>query len=311
MDKRYQVFVSSTYKDLIDERQEVVRGLLEFRCFPCGMEYFPAANEETWQLIQRLIDGCDYYVLIIGGRYGSTTPEGISYTEKEYRYARDKGIPTIAFYHATPEALPANKTERSEEGQRRLEAFLSDVKRNACREWKTPHDLRALVVTSLVQLIEMHPRPGWVRSSAPNAPGMESIQEKPQRSVPQLSEGDDTVELTLDRKTGPYGLGGPQVVSVTWNDLLWVVGAELEKGGGHQPEVTVLQAIDSYLTKRFEGPFISTDMNLQTDSRSIIRNQFRALRYIQVRDQNGPGTFWTATQKGEDAFLVLKAKKRT
>ena len=68
-------------------RQEVTHALLELDCIPSGMELFPAANEDQWSLIKRVIGDCDYYVLIIGGRYGSTDFEGISYTEKEYRYA--------------------------------------------------------------------------------------------------------------------------------------------------------------------------------------------------------------------------------
>lgn len=85
MNKRYQVFVSSTYQDLSDERMEVVKALLELDCIPCGMEYFPAANEDSWSYISKLIQECDYYVLIVGGRYGSLTKEG----DKLYA----KGIP--------------------------------------------------------------------------------------------------------------------------------------------------------------------------------------------------------------------------
>jgi len=80
MSTRYQVFVSSTYADLKNERSRVIQTLLELDCIPAGMELFPAADEEQWQFIRRVIDDCDYYIVIIGGRYGSLTPEGISYT---------------------------------------------------------------------------------------------------------------------------------------------------------------------------------------------------------------------------------------
>ena len=72
MDKRHQVFVSSTYEDLQNERKEVMQALLELDCIPAGMELFPASNEDQWTLIKRIIDDCDYYIVIIGGRYGST-----------------------------------------------------------------------------------------------------------------------------------------------------------------------------------------------------------------------------------------------
>ena len=84
MNKKYQVFVSSTFMDLIDERQEVMQALLELDCIPVGMELFPAADEDQWTLIKGLINDCDYYVLIIGGRYGSLGPSGKSDTQMEY-----------------------------------------------------------------------------------------------------------------------------------------------------------------------------------------------------------------------------------
>lgn len=102
MDKRYQVFVSSTFQDLEKERQEVMHALLELDCMPAGMELFPAADETQWNLIQRVIDDCDYYLLILGGRYGSMGAEGLSYTEMEYRYALSVNKPTIAFIHRDP-----------------------------------------------------------------------------------------------------------------------------------------------------------------------------------------------------------------
>ncbi len=84
MDKRYQVFVSSTFADLKNERQRVIQTLMEMDCIPSGMELFPAMDEEQLEFIKRIIDDCDYYLLIVGGRYGSTDLDGISFTEKEY-----------------------------------------------------------------------------------------------------------------------------------------------------------------------------------------------------------------------------------
>jgi hypothetical protein len=60
IDARHQVFVSSTYLDLIEERRAVMQALLELDCIPSGMELFPAANASQWALIQSVIDQCDY-----------------------------------------------------------------------------------------------------------------------------------------------------------------------------------------------------------------------------------------------------------
>ena len=41
MDKRYQVFISSTFEDLQEERRQVMQALLALDCIPTGMELFP------------------------------------------------------------------------------------------------------------------------------------------------------------------------------------------------------------------------------------------------------------------------------
>ena len=92
MEKKYQIFISSTYDDLKEERKIVQDTILSMYHFPIGMEMFSAADEEQWKIIKETIDSSDYYVLIIANRYGTLIEKGedkgISYTEKEYRYAK-------------------------------------------------------------------------------------------------------------------------------------------------------------------------------------------------------------------------------
>lgn len=127
MEKRYQVFVSSTFADLQDERKKVIQTLLKLDCIPTGMELFPATDEDQFEFIKRIIDDCDYYLLIIGGRYGSVTSEGISYTELEYEYALERGLKVIALLHEKPEQIPNGKSEQNPELRIRLESFRDKV----------------------------------------------------------------------------------------------------------------------------------------------------------------------------------------
>jgi hypothetical protein len=90
MNKKYQVFISSTFKDLAEERQHAMRIVLDLGHIPSGMEIFPAADVEQFEYIKKVVDECDYYVLIIGARYGSVDANGVSFTEKEYDYAVEK-----------------------------------------------------------------------------------------------------------------------------------------------------------------------------------------------------------------------------
>jgi hypothetical protein len=135
MEKKYQVFVSSTYVDLLVERQEIMNALLELDCIPAGMELFPASNDDQWSLIKGVIDDCDYYIVVIGGRYGSLGAEGISYTEMEYRYAIETGKPIIAFLHKDPESIPKKHTESTLEGQIKLSDFKQLAQQKMCKFW--------------------------------------------------------------------------------------------------------------------------------------------------------------------------------
>ena len=96
MDKKLQVFVSSTYTDLIEERQTAVEAILEAGHIPAGMELFKAGKSQL-ETIYKWIDDSDVYMLILGGRYGSIEDESrLSYTELEYRYALSKNMPVFA-----------------------------------------------------------------------------------------------------------------------------------------------------------------------------------------------------------------------
>lgn len=166
MEKRYQVFVSSTFMDLKEERQQIIQTLMEMDCLPAGMELFPAADEEQMDFIKKVIDDCDYYLLLIGGRYGATTTEGVSYTEKEYDYALIKGLKVIAFLHEDPANIPLGKSEQNPVAQGRLAAFRDKVKTGRLvKFWSHAKDLPGLVALSLSRTIKTYPAVGWVRGN--------------------------------------------------------------------------------------------------------------------------------------------------
>lgn len=96
-EKKLQVFVSSTFTDLKQERQAAVEAILSSGNIPAGMELFSAGDESQMTIIERWIDESDVYMLILGGRYGSIEPKsGKSYTQLEYEYALEKNKPLFA-----------------------------------------------------------------------------------------------------------------------------------------------------------------------------------------------------------------------
>lgn len=161
MEKRYQVFISSTFQDLKNARQEVSHALLRADCFPAGMELFPAADEEQFEFIKTVIDQSDYYIIISAGRYGSVHPEtGLSYTEMEYDYAVETGKPVIRLLHNDPKSLET-------EGDRQLANLLNFRDKMKSERmvafWETPDQLGKEVTFALLDLKKAKPAIGWVR----------------------------------------------------------------------------------------------------------------------------------------------------
>lgn len=162
-EKRYQVFVSSTYTDLTEERAAVIQAIQRMDHLPAGMELFPAADEDQWELIKQVIDQSDYYVVVVAGRYGSISADGISYTEKEYDYAVESGIPVLGFVHKDPGTIPGGKLDLDAKAQELLAAFREKVQGKPVNFFNSAEGLSGLVVTSLIRAIKTHPRMGWVR----------------------------------------------------------------------------------------------------------------------------------------------------
>lgn len=159
--KRYQVFVSSTYLDLKEERQQVLKTLLLADCIPAGMELFPCSDADLLSLIYGVVDECDFYIVLVGARYGSTTSAGISYTEAEYDYASRSGKPILAFLHAAPNALATEDAERAE----KLRAFRERIQReHAPAYWNDAAELPALILQAIQRQKDEHPAGGWVRA---------------------------------------------------------------------------------------------------------------------------------------------------
>ena len=173
MSKKYQIFVSSTFLDLIEERQKVANAIFKADHIPVGMELFPASTLKQWQMIKELIDTSDYYILVVGARYGTIarTLEGegsnqISYTQKEYEYAYNRGIPIYTFFRENLDKLPEGKKEKTEKNRRKLDSFVKAIKNNGYyyEHWDNADELSRKVLNALNHGFHHTPRAGWVRS---------------------------------------------------------------------------------------------------------------------------------------------------
>ncbi|MCK4606270.1 MAG: DUF4062 domain-containing protein [candidate division Zixibacteria bacterium] len=165
MPKRYMVFVSSTYEDLKDERLKVAHSLLKAGYIPAGMEFIPADDKSQWQVIQRVIDESDYYLVIVGQRYGSLAEGDISWTRREYEYAAKRRIPIASFLLKVSENA-SDATGQPAEHSPKLAEFTDLLKeRHYCSFWDNPDKLSTEIITSLSKLVIDKPALGWVRDT--------------------------------------------------------------------------------------------------------------------------------------------------
>lgn len=165
--KKHQVFLSSTFSDLEAERLSVMKAMMGIDCIPAGMEDFPAFDEAQLSYIKRVIDESDYYILIIGGRYGSLDDDGISFTEKEFHYAKETKKPILAFIHSDVGSLPAKNTDADQAKRAKLERFKEEVKHSRIvKFWSRSEELPGLALIALNQAIRLIPQVGWARGDS-------------------------------------------------------------------------------------------------------------------------------------------------
>lgn len=333
MNKKYSVFVSSTYEDLKEERQEVVNALLKMDCFPIGMEYFNASDKSQWEVIKSLIEECDYYILIIAGRYGSVeSVSGKSYTQLEFEYAKSIGVPTISFIHEHPENIPDKYTEK--EHKEELAQFREIAKNSLVCHWNTKGDLAKDVVLSLIGEFKTHPGVGWMRadekSSAEqnkellrlreeNEKLLEKIkilEENAPEGTDDLCQGDDEFVLQIsatvvddDRRYYDYDFDCELEYKMSWNDICKAILPHLVQFCWERDMSTSLEDFIEANEPQYTSVHVK-DISFQT-----IKVQLIALGLIteapKVKTSKTLAAAWTLTKYGTLTLMRIGALRRT
>lgn len=158
---KYQIFISSTYLDLIEERQAVVEAVLNSNNIPAGMELFNSSNKSQWEIITQWINESDALILLLGYSYGTIdSEENISYTEKEYNYAKSLGKPIYIFEMNKSYSEPDKNHEK-------LNEFKKKVKENRLisPNINDISELKNKVSQTLMQNLpsEIKENSGWIR----------------------------------------------------------------------------------------------------------------------------------------------------
>lgn len=337
MDKRYQIFISSTFVDLVDERREVMQALLEMDCLPAGMELFPAGDTDQWTLIKGVIEQSDYYLVILGGRYGSMSEEGISYTEMEYDYAVELGIPVMGFVPADVDAIPVGKTDKDDAAAKKLDEFRAKVQLKMTKNWKNAEDLGSKVTRGLIHLIKTNPRPGWVRGDRAMTPETRAEIAELEAKIAKLEKkeietstavaeqlntsfahGTEEVEVLLTHKGYSLGQGGVDELgdlTYTWDEIIEVLGPFMID---EAPEPSLRNTFNNHMLSEIQNDpdnwtndWSSESAEVSDKSWGSIIVQLRALRLITTgtkkRTVSDRAVYWKLTQAGDDHLVALRA----
>mgnify|MGYP000728258432 CR=1 FL=1 len=341
-DKRYQIFLSSTYTDLTDERAAVIQAILDLGHLPAGMEMFPAADEDQMTLIKQVIDQSDYYVVVVAGRYGSVDAEGLSYTEQEYDYAVEAGVPILGFVHGDPDKIEQGKTDQTDDARKKLAEFRMKVEQRMVKYFTGPAELGGHVTTSLVRAFSANPRVGWVRGDraltieteremldlreqlAKALAERESAQRALIEDTTALSQGSDEVDLSIQfygsERTEKGWAKRREVfdVKTTWDALFSFIGPlmidEATEGEVRERVKTHLYLqLDDAQTDVWKD-WTSRELKIFADDWDRIVVQLRALGLIDkgqkkrgVRDEN---KYLSLTEKGDKHLTYLLAVRR-
>lgn len=317
--KRYQVFVSSTFVDLKEERAKVMHTLLGMDCIPAGMELFPALDDEQLNFIKRVIDDCDYYLIIIGGRYGSRAEDGLSFTEKEYDYALEKGMKVVALVHGEPGELPKKHTESDPAAEAALQEFREKVKKGRLvKFWNNANELPGLVALGMLATIKAFPAQGWIRGDrvasedllAENIQLRKKVDELEAAAKPRRSEGLTGIALagldeTFVLEAKSYSINGDYDISVemTWGKIFAVIGPFLS---GPMAREEIGRKLELYCYKQHGAGSGNPDFDDQC--LATIGIHLRALGLIDIIPAE-PGQTperWALTPEGERLTVELR-----
>lgn len=337
--KRYQVFISATYPDMQGARQALMLPMIENGMIPTGLDSAAADGNTLLPVIQKLIETSDYFILIVGGRYGHLSPMGLSEIHREYIYAATKRKPVVAFIHDNPTLLKPEQQEATRDGQVRRDDFVRLLEEKVpCFRWSTEIGLTEVARKVLPNLMREHRAPGWVRAdqagtgaNAADTSGLKArIQElekereealsQSRPALKTLSRGTD--QVALDYSCNVYEGGDCKLAMVTtrisWDQAFSCV-APLMLNPASEP--VMQKALEDFIVRKaladvqkdFPRAHAVRNVVLAAHSFNQLKIHLRALGLIsksQEMDSRGL-PLWQLTAHGDNTMSQVMAVKRT
>lgn len=159
MDKKYQIFISSTYMDLREIRSIAYTTILEMGHIPVGLDIFQVSDDySTEKYVSKYIDSSQIIVIIIGDRYGSISKSGKSFVEEEYLYSVSKNKKVLFFI---------NSHLRKVDDPNYQKFVNSILEKNLVVLWDNKDDFKIKLISNISQILTNYPPSTyWTKTSS-------------------------------------------------------------------------------------------------------------------------------------------------
>ena len=162
-----KIFLSSTFSDLIPDREAVLEALQREKRSVLAMEYFLATAATPLETALRDVRNSDLAILVVGFRAGSLLPGNpdMTYTSAEYREVMKLGKHVLPFVKVAKKWPWSTRKEwHNREKSRQKVQALNDFRAEVGRDWtweifSNPSEL-ALAVIQSIHKWESQGRPG-------------------------------------------------------------------------------------------------------------------------------------------------------
>jgi len=156
--KHYSVFLSSTYKDLVEHRNAVKDQIISRDMLFRGMENFGAdPSKLPAAKIVEEVRKADVYVGVFGVRYGSVDQAtGLSMTELEFNEAEASGKPMLLYLIREDAPIKVSDIESDPQSKVKLDNLRTRILANrVVYQFQTFEDLARQVYTDLGKLPQL------------------------------------------------------------------------------------------------------------------------------------------------------------
>ena len=328
LDKRYQVFITTSGKEMQPERVVISQTLIGIGFFSWGLEQ---RTPLSTAFARRQIDDCDYVLLLLGSQYGEQSVSGVSYLQLEYIYAVTKQKPVIVFMHESPDTRDPELQESKQALKDKFHESRNQLQKEVEQvvTYRTLRDLELAVRSYMPQMLERYPVLGWVRPQSIQSLQDEIDRLKSKLKKVEMSQGkvDDDPFLSLPKvtlndtlsfeyKMHAYQDGNFKELSaireMSWADIFQVLSSEFVQA---LPEEYFSRVLNQYLNKtglvdaQTQMPRAHAVSRAQINIRSlhIIKQQMRQNDWIvPVGRDERQRMLWQVTEKSLKHLKDLK-----